>query len=199
MKNRIHREYQVINLVMEYGGELSGFKYAIASYLPEKELRFKYKKELARYEPFLYLTGDQGEAIMESIRNNKKFLKRRIDHDDIYGYEDGIMDMHHEDVHILQGDSIRAENEDPLSILISREEYLEEQKILNERLEVLEKAMASLTERQLRRVRMAYIEDLTEAEISRREKVDIAAVHRSMVGAEKKLRKILKKKYKNLS
>ena len=193
MKNRIHKEYQIINLVMEYGGELSGFKYAVASYLPEEELRCKYRRELERYEPFLYLTGDQGEAIMESIRNNKKFLKRRIDHDDIYGYEDGIMDTHHEITHILQGNSGSEENEDPLNILISREEYEEEQRILHERIAALEKAMEQLTERQARRFRMAHIEVLTEAEISRREKVDIAAVHRSIAGAEKKLRKIIRK------
>ena len=193
MGKTLHKEYQVINLVMEYGGALSGFKYAVASYLPEKELRIRYRRELAKYEPYLYLTGEQGEAIMESIRNDKKFLKRRIEHDDIYGYEDAIMDTHHETVHILREAGIEESEQDPLRILVSREEYEEEQKILNERLEALEKAMASLTDRQLRRIRMAYIEELTEAEISRREKVDIAAVHRSIAGAKKRIKKRMKK------
>ena len=192
MAKTVHKEYQVINLTLEYGGALSGFKYAVTSYLPEKELRIKYEKELAKYAPYLYLTGEQGEAITESIRNNRKFHRRQHENDDIYGYEDGVVAAYHSDVQALLG-GIQDVVKDPLDILVSREEYEEEQRVLNKRLSALEKAMEALTERQLRRFRMAYIEELTEAEISRREKVDISVVHRSIKGAEKKLRKIIRK------
>ena len=193
MKNRSHKEYQVINLTMEYGGAISGFKYAIASYLPEKELRMRYKKELIKYEPFLYLTGEQGAAIRESVKNEEKYKKRHLLMEDAFGYMDGVMETHHKDVRALRSVELTEEVRDPLDILVGREEYEEEQKILEKRLAALEKAMEGLTERQLRRMRMAYLEELTEAEISRQEKVDVSVVHRSIKGAENNLRKKLKK------
>ena len=192
MGKQLHEEYQVINLTMEYGRELSGFKYAVSSYLPEKTLRSKYGKELAKYEPYLYLTGEQGEAIMESVRNNRKYSKRRYKNVDVYGYEDGVMEIYHKNLHIPGETEFQEDLKDPLDILVSREEYEEDRKALMERIAALEKAMESLTERQLRRIRMAYLEELSETEISRREKVDLSVVHRSIAGAKKKLKKKMK-------
>ncbi len=194
MKNRIHREYQIINLVMEYGGALSGFKYAVASYLPEKELRFKHRKELKPYEPFLYLTGEQGKAIMESMQNNRKFRDRQRLNGAAFGYEDGVTEAFHKKNDCVRRLDYRELEEDPLAILVSREEYEEEQRELKKRLEALEEAMEELTDCQMRRLRMSYVDNLTETEISRREKVDISAIHRSIAGAEKKLRKQMRKK-----
>lgn len=194
MGKTLHKEYQVVNLTMEYGGALSGFRYAVASYLPEKELRKKYKKELAGYEPYLYLTGEQGEAIMESMRNERKFRDRQRMHGDAFGYVDGVTESFHKEPERLRRLDYRELEADPLAILVSREEYEEEQRELKKRLKALEAAMAELTECQMRRLRMSYVENLTETEISRREKVDIAAIHRSLAGAEKKLRKQMRKK-----
>lgn len=189
MENRSRKEYQVINLIMEYGGAISGFKYAVASYLPEKELRAKYKKELAEYEPYLYLTGEQGEAIMESMRNERKFRDRQRMHGDAFGYEDGRTETFHKECEQVRRLDYRELEEDPLMILVSREEYEEAQRMFNERLAALEDAMEHLTDRQQRRIRMAYVDNLSETEISMREKIDISTVHYSLAGALRKLRK----------
>jgi DNA-directed RNA polymerase specialized sigma24 family protein len=196
MENRLRKEYQVINLIMEYGGAISGFKYAVASYLPEKELRAKYKKELAEYEPYLYLTGEQGEAIMESMRSERKFRDRQRMHGDAFGYEDGKTEAFHKGCEQVRRLDYRELEEDPLMILVSREEYEERQQLLNERLNALEEAMEDLTNSQIRRLRMVYVDKMTEEEICRIEKVTGPAIHQSIAAARKKLRKTIKRSNK---
>ena len=110
------KEYTVINLIAEYEGRIAEFKYAVSSALPEEKLRKKYGTELKRYEPFLYLTADQGQAIMESIRNNDKHLKRQKNTYDYFGYSDGATELRHvESIYLQSIDS------DPLDKLITEE------------------------------------------------------------------------------
>ena len=110
------KEYTVINLIAEYEGRIAEFKYAVSSALPEEKLRKKYGTELKRYEPFLYLTVDQGRAIMDSIRNNDKHLKRQKNTYDYFGYSDGATELRH-----VESIYIQSMESDPLEKLITEE------------------------------------------------------------------------------
>ena len=172
------KEYTVINLIAEYEGRIAEFKYAVSSALPEEKLRKKYGTELKRYEPFLYLTADQGQAIMESIRNNDKHLKRQKNTYDYFGYSDGATELRHVESIYLQ-----SQESDPLEKLITEENEREWKMHRREDLPKLRRAMEELSEVQRRRVDMYYFKKMTKSEIAEAEKILMMKCMRSRMGS----------------
>lgn len=97
--NDYHRlfksEYRVFNLRMEYPYYKGEEVWAVASLLPEKELREKYSEELAEYEPYLYLSAEMALPIVRFHSNNRKFALRNAKCGDLYPYEDGEFEKYH--------------------------------------------------------------------------------------------------------
>jgi len=72
MNNKKESEYKAFNLKREYNGYTGEEKYAIATDLPEEELRRKYGTKLKKYEPFIVVTWAVGEVFTESASNETK-------------------------------------------------------------------------------------------------------------------------------
>ena len=177
------KEYTVINLIAEYEGRIAEFKYAVSSALPEEKLRKKYGTELKKYEPFLYLTADQGQAIMDSIRNNDKHLKRQKNTYDYFGYSDGATELRHVESIYLQ-----SPESDPLEKLITEESEREWEMHRREDLPKLRRAMEELSEVQRRRVDMYYFKKMTKSEIAEAENISRVACSVSLKRALRRLR-----------
>ena len=168
------KEYAVINLIAEYEGCIAEFKYAVSSALPEEKLRKKYGTELKRYEPFLYLTADQGQA---------KHLKRQKNTYDYFGYSDGATELRHvESIYLQSIDS------DPLEKLITEENEREWEMHCREDLPKLRRAMEELSEVQRRRINMYYFKKMTKSEIAEAEKISRVACSVSLKRALRRLR-----------
>lgn len=88
-------DYRVFNLRMEYPYYKGEEVWAVASLLPEKELREKYSEELAVYEPYLYLSAEMALPIVRFNSNNRKFALRNAKYGDLYPYEDGEFEKYH--------------------------------------------------------------------------------------------------------
>lgn len=88
-------DYRVFNLRMEYPYYKGEEVWAVASLLPEIELREKYAEELAEYEPYLYLSAEMALPIVRFNSNNRKFALRNAKYGDLYPYEDGEFEKYH--------------------------------------------------------------------------------------------------------
>ena len=164
------KEYQILNLLYEYGTELNGCKYAVASELNEIVLRDRYKVELKCYEPFIYLTQQQADVIEESNRNEAKHRMRAIRRADAFGYEDGVTELFH------IGAVTRCMEDE----LIKAHDQIDFIKIYNR-----------LNGTQKNRVWLYVMEGMSQTEIAKMEGVSVAAVHYSVKTGLKKLKKIL--------
>ena len=164
------KEYQVINLFFEYGTHPGGCKYAIASGLKENVLRARYKSELERYEPYIYLTQQQGDAIVEGSGNEAKHRMRTIRSADAFGYEDGVTERFHTNA------ATRCLEDDYFDAL-DQMDFI--------------KVYDHLNETQKNRVWLYVMGGRTQTEIAEMEGVSIAAVHYSIKAGLKKLKKIL--------
>lgn len=181
---KTNKEYQVINLMAEYAGRIAEFKYAVASKLSEEELQERCGAELKKYEPYLYLTYEQGQAIMESIANNDKHRMRRIRSCDYFGYEDGETEMRHNSDLL-----IRTDEWDPLLRIIRQEEEEEQRRKALEYDRLLAEALKTLTEIQRRRLEMYFFDEMSESEIAALEHIEHQVCSRCIARALKKLRK----------
>ena len=182
-KKREEKKYRIINLVMEYGQRLDGCKYAVATALSEEELKSTFKEELLPYEPYLYLTKEMGDAIVESQSNGSKHAKRQtkneVSEDDVDGGFERLIST----AYGIFGSM------DPCELLITREEVEKANRKLNKDLKTLGLAMEELTDVQRRRIIAAYWEDKSTREISEQEGVRHSAVDKSIAASIRKLRK----------
>lgn len=70
-------QYQAVNLVTEYGAKLHGCKYAIASKHPQWKMEKRFEESLDQFRPYIFLTGKEYAAILESQQNDDKFHKSK--------------------------------------------------------------------------------------------------------------------------
>ena len=181
----MNKNYRVFNLVHEYGHCLNGCKYAVASPLPEEELRGRYAEELQCYEPFLYITWEMGNAIVTSQSNDSKYKKRKKK-EIHYGYLESETERY-----ISEILSVRRPK-DPLDELIEKdEERIWLVKVLEWKKD-LPAALWSLPKKQRRRLIMYYYEKLPTRAIALRENVSQPRVVQSIQSAEKNLEKFLR-------
>lgn len=99
------KECRIINLRKEYPNYLGIAKWAIASSLPEVELRAKYAALVKPYEPFVYLTADQYLPIVHFHNADRNYLRQYVAHMDAYGYQDDLFERFHPEliVNVLEG------------------------------------------------------------------------------------------------
>ena len=176
-KNSRKNTYVVINLITEYGCPLNGCKYAIASPLNEEQLKKEYASELSGYEPFIYMTNEMAQPILESNRNIRRWNKAHVRKENFYGYVDGFTNGKNPE----ENTSIK----DPAEILIEREEEEEKRNLTNR----INRALSSLTESQRRRLNMRYFDEKTMKEIAQEEGVAITTVQDALERALASLRK----------
>ena len=177
-------EFQAVNLISEYGQMLNGCKYAVASRYSRERLEEMYAENLKKFSPFIYLTEDEYRPIRESNNNDSKFHQREINCHVGYEYQEEISESGHRCVSLL------ADPEpDPLTAIIEREE----ETLRRRQIAALPEALATLTEKQRKRIIMHFFDGMTFRAIAEVEGVKEASVDESIQEAKKRMAIILKK------
>lgn len=176
-KDLFNNKYKVINLKYEYEGYLGNEKWAIISELSEKELFEQYPDKMRRYVPFILLSVEQGEAISEYVKNEDKYRKRSFKNEDFFGYSEGLTESLHSEA--VVPDFIEQQEMD---------EYYRKRDEL--KMQLFEKAIASLTEKQRKYLIMRYVEKKTAVEIAKEEGISEQVVRKHSLTAIKKFEKI---------
>lgn len=84
-----NKEYELINLEVEYPGIQGGCRWAVATDLSYDELFQKYGEELAMYKPLLLISTEQAQVFKDYNRNEEKHKKRALRCHDPRGYLEG--------------------------------------------------------------------------------------------------------------
>ena len=177
-------EFQAVNMITEYGQKLNGCKYAVASRYSKERLEELYTENLKKFSPFIYLTEAEYEPIREANNNNNKHHMRDVNNHDDYGYTEDMMEVMHECTLLL------ADPEpDVLTTIIEREDAA----LRAKQIAALPEALATLTEKQRKRVDMHFYKGKTLREIADSEKTDFTSVRDSINLAKENLKKYLKK------
>ena len=177
-------EFQAVNMITEYGQKLNGCKYAVASRYSKERLEELYTENLRKFSPYIYLTEEEYQPIRESNNNNNKHHMRDVNNHDDYGYTEDMMEAMHECTLLL------ADPEpDVLTAIIEREDAA----LMARQIAALPDAMATLTEKQRKRIVMHFYEGKTFREIAEIEGTAEAPIDRSIQDAKKKIRDFLKK------
>lgn len=144
-------EFQAVNMITEYGQKLNGCKYAVASRYSKERLEELYTENLRKFSPYIYLTEEEYQPIRESNNNNNKHHMRDVNNHDDYGYTEDMMEAMHECTLLL------ADPEpDVLTAIIEREDAA----LMARQIAALPDAMATLTEKQRKRIVMHFYQDL---------------------------------------
>lgn len=171
------KKYKVINLKYEYEGYEGNEKWAIISELSEKELFELYPDKIRQYTPFVLLSIEQGKVINDFNVNENKYRKRSMNNEDYLGYSEGLTENLH--IEIIVPDFVEQQE---------NEEYCqmrEEQKH-----QLFDQAMASLTEKQRKYLLMRYVQGKTSVEIARSEGIAEQVVRKHTKAAIRKFEKI---------
>ncbi len=168
-----NKEYELVNLEIEYPGIQGGVKWAVITDLPEELIKERYEEELKKYWPYIVLPVEQGAAFKDFHRNEHKHEMRSIRHHDALDFQDEIP--------FVQG----------YGNLVGRKSKakLEEEGIVDHVL--LKYALAQLSDKQRRRCYMYFFCDMGEEEIARIEGVSHQAVHDTLSSAVRLLRKVI--------
>ncbi len=166
--NNERKEYELINLEVEYPGIKGEVKWAVVSELSLETLMRTYR-ELHVYSPVIWLSPAEGETFKEFHKNEHKHearWKRSYEND---GYEDSETETKYygQLVNDIDGESTISN------------EYQD-----------LKQAINKLPEIQQRRCKLYFYHGFTEKEIACLEGVDQAAVSRTLSKAINNLKKL---------
>lgn len=185
-KELFKSECKVINLEFEYESCvyeaercLGDIKWAIITDLSEEELEDKYSDIIVSFTSFVVLTLEQGEIIKEFVRNEDKFRKRQLNNEDAFGYEDGLLEVFHNEI----ASPDYWQEKDKLKARIQYEDLLD----------FFEKALDELTSIQRERLYAHLVDGKSSRVIAKEEGVNYSNVDKSIILGRKKLLKILKK------
>lgn len=159
------RDCRVVNMKCEYPGYTGDIQWLVVSELTEEQIIATYPVEIKPYMPFIYMTREMFQPIIESDNNNRSYRRRSVLHEELYGYEDGIFERFHSELVV-----------NPLD----QEDLID-----------LKAAVAKLPVIQQRRLHMWIYEDLTIEEIAFRERTTWQAAQKSIKSALSTLRKTL--------
>ena len=159
------RDCRVVNMKCEYPGYTGDIQWMVVSELTEEQIIATYPVEIKPYMPFVYMTREMFDPIVESDRNNRKFSYRAHNLEDIFGYDDDMVEHFHPEV-IVSPD-------------------LTELKIY------VKQALLKLNEIQRRRIVKYIYEEMTIEEIAIEEKATKQAVSKSIHAAINNLKNFL--------
>ena len=177
-------QYQAVNLVTEYGAKLHGCKYAIASKHPQWKMEKRFEESLDQFRPYIFLTGKEYAAILESQQNDDKFHKRDVNNHDGFGFTDELTEIMHD---------CKKVNADPEPDVLSAIIEIEDARLMDRYKAALPEALMSLTEKQRSRFIMHVCYGKTLRDIAAKEGADVSSVRDSIRLAKENLKKYLKK------
>lgn len=177
-KELFKSECKVINLDFEYQscvrevkGCLGTNKWAIITSLSEDELMDKYSDLLKGYMPFLLLSVEQGNAFKEFFMNEDKFIKRQVNNEYIFGFDEMMMERIHSEIAVPD-----------------YWDYIEEYNAREAIYDLLMEALDNLTVIQRRRLIKYIVCGKTLREIAEEENVNYTKIDRSVKTAIKKIK-----------
>lgn len=171
-------ECKLINLKYEYGNGYTGNEeWAIITELSEKELFEKYPEQIKEYIPFILLSMEQGKAITEFNQNEDKFRKRGKNNSDAFGYDDDITERFHPET--IEPDFLTKQELDEYDL----QHY-------QKKMELIEKAIASLTEKQYKYLVARFIDGKSAREIAKEEGVSHQVIDRHLIAGIKKFENV---------
>ena len=159
------RDCRIINMKMEYPGYTDEIQWLIVSDLTETQIIETYPAEVKPYTPFIHMTREMFEPIVESDNNNRTYRRRSVLHEELYGYEDGIFERFHPQL-------VTNPFEEP--------DWTD-----------LYAAIAKLPSVQQTRIQLWIFEGMTFVEIAKQEGTTKQAVQKSVSHALKKLKLFL--------
>lgn len=176
-QNDFKSECKLINLKYEYQGYTGDEQWAIVSELTEQEIFLKYPEEAGQYVPFVLLSVEQGEVIKDYIQIEDRYRKRQVNNEDAFGYDDDLTQGFH--------------NEAAVPDFIEQQEIDEYYQMRAElKMELLAKAIASLTEKQKKYLTLRYLYQKSAREIAREEGIAHQVIDRHILAGVKKFEKI---------
>lgn len=170
-KEEFATECKIINLRFEYENHTGDEHYAIVTSLTEKEFDEKYG-EIANcyYAPYLLLSPEQGDAIIEYQNIEAKYRMRNLRFGHAFDINDGEFEEHHPE----------------LAIEIDFVEKIE----LQDNIKKLKFAMTKLNQKQKKRIIDYFFYNKTYEQIAVEEGVTKQSIDESIKTAIKKLKKI---------
>lgn len=170
-KELFARDCKLINLKYEYNGYTGKEKWAIITELKEAELLLKYPDVARRYIPFVLLSVAQGEVITEYQNVEARERMRKLRYGHVFDISDGEFEEHNPSLAI--------------------EDDVVERLYWREKVQIINRAIATLTDIQQRRIVAYFFEDKTIRDIAIEEDVNYSKVEKSINLALKKLKKFL--------
>ena len=175
------KECKVIYLDREYNGFVGEQKWAIISDLGNDEIKRRYKYVIEHYIPYILLSREQGEPILESIRNNHKHEMRSKRNTEPFDYDDELLPVFHSELlHFV----------DPLEEKERIIERAKEEHELDELIIKVQKTLSLMKPIQRDRLIKNVVLGLSSRKIAKEEGVNYSTVDKSIKAAKKNFKRI---------
>lgn len=175
---------KVLYLEREYPNHLGNADWLIISDLSEEQLQKRFSETLSKYIPYILLSNEQGEPILESIRNNHKHEMRSKRTTEPFNYDDELLPLFHSELLSFV---------DPLEEKEKLIERAREEHALDELIIKVQKTLSLMKPIQRDRLIKNVVRGLSSRKIAKEEGVNYSTVDKSIKAAKKNFRNIYKK------
>ena len=175
---------KVLYLEREYPNHLGNADWLIISDLSEEQLQKRFSETLSKYIPYILLSNEQGEPILESIRNNHKHEMRSKRTAEPFNYDDELLPLFHSELLSFV---------DPLEEKEKIIERAKEEHALDELIIKVQKTLSLMKPIQRDRLIKNVVRGLSSRKIAKEEGVNYSTVDKSIKAAKKNFRNIYKK------
>jgi len=183
LREQFTQECRVIDMVLEYGTDYVGEeRYVIVTALSKDEILAKYALLVTDYEPFV-IAPDAFTSVQQEYNRNEHKHEYRMKHcNDLFGFDDDLMEIFHPELQCRD------------EVFYEREERLQREKTRELQKAMLMGGLMTLTETQRRRVVARFYDNKSSRLIAKEEGVNYSAVDKSLELALKKLKKYIQKR-----
>lgn len=175
---------KVLYLEREYPNHLGNADWLIISDLSEEEIQRRFSEVLSKYIPYILLSNEQGEPILESIRNNHKHEMRSKRTTEPFDYDDELLPLFHSELLSFV---------DPLEEKEKIIERAKEEHALDELIIKVQKTLSIMKPIQRDRLIKNVVRGLSSRKIAKEEGVNYSTVDKSIRAAKKNFQNIYKK------
>lgn len=172
---------KVLYLEREYPNHLGNADWLIISDLNEEEIQRRFSEVLSKYIPYILLSNEQGEPILESIRNNHKHEMRSKRTTEPFDYDDELLPLFHSELLSFV---------DPLEEKEKIIERVREEHALDELKIKVQKTLSLMKPIQRDRLIKNVVRGLSSRKIAKEEGVNYSTVDKSIKAAKKNFRRI---------
>jgi DNA-directed RNA polymerase specialized sigma24 family protein len=174
----------VLYLEREYPNHLGNADWLIITDLSEEEIQKRFSEIISKYIPYILLSNEQGEPILESIRNNHKHEMRGKRTTEPFDYDDELLPLFHSELLSFV---------DPLEEKEKIYERAKEENHLDEMIDKVHSTLALMKPIQRDRLIKNVVRGLSSRRIAKEEGVNYSTVDKSIKAAKKNFRRIFEK------